>query len=96
MKPSEALRTHRDAIRRIIEAHRACNPRVFGSVIHGNDTDESDLDLLIDPSPDTTLFDIGAIRQELLQLLGVPVDVVTPGALPETFREKVLSEARPL
>lgn len=96
MKPSEALRTHRDAIRRIIEAHRACNPRVFGSVIHGNDTDDSDLDLLIDPSPDTTLFDIGAIRQELLQLLGVPVDVVTPGALPETFREKVLSEARPL
>lgn len=96
MKPSEALRTHRDAIRRIVEAHRACNPRVFGSVIHGNDTDDSDLDLLIDPSPDTTLFDIGAIRQELLQLLGVPVDVVTPGALPETFREKVLSEARPL
>lgn len=96
MKPSEALRTNRDAIRRIVEAHRACNPRVFGSVIHGNDTDDSDLDLLIDPSPDTTLFDIGAIRQELLQLLGVPVDVVTPGALPETFREKVLSEARPL
>ncbi|MBI2307378.1 MAG: nucleotidyltransferase domain-containing protein [Rhodocyclales bacterium] len=96
MRPSEALRTNRDAIRRIVEAHRACNPRVFGSVIHGNDTDDSDLDLLIDPSSDTTLFDIGAIRQELLQLLGVPVDVVTPGALPESFRERVLSEARPL
>ena len=96
MKPSEALRTHRDAIRRIVAAHRACNPRVFGSVIHGNDTDTSDLDLLVDPTSDTTLFDIGALRQELLQLLGVPVDVVTPGALPETFREKVLSEARPL
>lgn len=50
---------------------RACNARVFGSVVHGNDTEDSDLDILIDPTPETTLFDIGAIRHELLQLLGV-------------------------
>ena len=57
---------------------------------------DSDLDLLIDPTPDTTLFDIGAIRHELLQLLGVPVDVLTPKALPEKFRTVVLSEAVPV
>ncbi len=39
------------------------------------------------------LFDIGAIRHELLQLLGVPVDVLTPKALPEKFRAAVLAEA---
>ena len=64
----------------------------------GEDTDDSDLDLLIDPSPDTTLLDldIGAIRHELSTLLGVPVDVVTPMALPDTFREAVLAEAVPV
>lgn len=96
MKPSEALNSHRAAIRRIVESHRALNARVFGSVLYGKDTDESDLDLLVDPTPDTTLFDIGAIRYELLQLLGVPVDVLTPNALPEKFRDHVLAEALPV
>ena len=96
MKPSEALRTNRVAIRRVVAAHHACNARVFGSVIHGDDTEDSDLDILIDPTPDTTLLDIGAIRHELLQLLGVPVDVLTPKALPERFRATVLAEALPV
>lgn len=96
MKPSTAFQTHRDAIRRIVEEHRASNPRVFGSVLQGCDTEDSDLDLLIDPTPETTLFDIGAIRHELLELLGVPVDVLTPKALPEKFRATVLAEAVPV
>ena len=96
MKPSEALALHRPAIRAVVEAHRACNVRVFGSALHGIDTEQSDLDLLIDPTPDTTLFDIGAIRWELRNLLGVPVDVLTPNALPEKFRARVLAEAVPL
>ena len=96
MKPSLALASNREAIRRVVAAHRACNPRVFGSVAHGDDTEDSDLDILIDPTPDTSLFDIGAIRHELLQLLGVPVDVLTPKALPEKFRAIVLAEAVPI
>lgn len=96
MRPSQALAAHRDAIRRVVASHRACNPRVFGSVAHGDDTEESDLDLLVDPTPATTLFDIGAIRHELFQLLGVPVDVLTPKALPEKFRTAVLAEALPV
>lgn len=96
MKPSDALNSNRDAIRRIIESHRARNARVFGSVLHGQDTDSSDLDILIDPTPETTLFDIGAMRHELGKLLGVPVDVLTPNALPEKFRALVIAEATPL
>jgi predicted nucleotidyltransferase len=65
-------------------------------VLHGEDTEESDLDILIDPTPETTLFDIGAIRHELLELLGVPVDVLTPKALPDKFRARVLAEAVPV
>ena len=93
MKPSEALQINRSAIRRVVETHRASNARVFGSVVHGDDTHESDLDLLIDPTPDTTLLDIGAIRRELRALLGVPVDVLTPQAIPEHFRDSILAEA---
>lgn len=96
MRPSEALRINRDAIRRVVESHHARNARVFGSVLHGRDTEDSDLDILIDPTPDTTLLDIGAIRHELLELLGVPVDVLTPKALPEKIRTAVLAEAEPL
>lgn len=96
MKPSLALASHRESIRRVVAAHHASNPRIFGSVVHGDDTEGSDLDILIDPTPETTLFDIGAIRHELLQLLGVPVDVLTPKALPEKFRAAVLAEAIPV
>lgn len=96
MKPSQALALHRHAIRRVVASHRASNARVFGSVVHGDDAEGSDLDILIDPTPETTLLDIGAIRHELAQLLGVPVDVLTPKALPEKFRATVLSEAVPV
>ncbi|CTP87168.1 nucleotidyltransferase family protein [Xanthomonas graminis] len=96
MKPSLALATHREAIRRIVAAHNASNPRVFGSAAHGQDSEGSDLDLLIDPTPETSLFDIGAIRHELLQLLGVQVDVMTPKSLPEGFRAEVVAQAVPV
>ncbi|MES9901606.1 MAG: nucleotidyltransferase domain-containing protein [Sedimenticola sp.] len=94
MKPSIALEQHRDAIRQIVARHHAANARIFGSVLREADRNDSDLDLLIDPTPETSLFYIGAIRHELLQLLGVPVDVLTPKALPESFRATVLREAR--
>lgn len=96
MKPSVALQANRAAIRSVVERHRARNARVFGSVLHGDDHEGSDLDILIDPTPETTMFDIGAIRHELLQMLGVQVDVLTPNALPDSFRAKVIAEAQPV
>lgn len=96
LKPSEALHSNRAAIRRVVESHRARNVRVFGSVLRGQDTDSSDLDLLIDPTPETTLMDVAAIQVQLQRLLGVSVDVLTPRALPEKFRSVVLSDAVPV
>lgn len=96
IRPSEALAAHRADIRRIVAAHRGRNPRVFGSALRLTDTSASDLDLLVDPTPETTLLDIGAMRQALRQQLGVAVDVLTPDALPATFRNEVLARAQPV
>ena len=57
MKPSAALARHRASIRRIVEAHNAHSPRIFGSVAAGLDGDQSDLDILVEPAPGMTLFD---------------------------------------
>lgn len=94
MKPSIAYQQHREAIRQIVERHHATNPRIFGSVLHGQNTDESDLDILVDTTEATSLFDIGAIQVDLAELLGVEVDVLTPGALPDRWKMDVLREAR--
>lgn len=96
MKPSEALQTHITAIRNAVQRHHTTNPRVFGSVLDSTDRDGSDLDLLVDPLPETTLFDLGGLQIELEALLGVPVDVRTPGDLPAQIRARILAEARPL
>ena len=72
------------------------NPRVFGSVLHGTDRDGSDIDLLVDALPGTTLFDLGGLQDELETLLGVHVDVLTPADLPPRLRAKVLAETTPL
>ena len=96
MKPSELLDSHRNEICRMVEQNHARNPRVFGSVLHGDDTGSSDLDLLVDPLPGTTLLNLGALQIDLEQLLGVSVDVLTPGDLPPKFRDLVLREAVPV
>jgi uncharacterized protein len=96
MRPSEALNLHRTEIRSIVESRHALNPRVFGSVLHGADTHESDLDILVDPTPETSIFDIGEIRYQLRTLLGVSVDVLTPKALHVRLRDRIISEAQPI
>ncbi len=96
MRPSEALNLYRDRIREIVLSHRVTNPQVFGSVLRGEDTEESDLNILVEPTADTTLFDIGAIQFELSELLDVSIDVLTPRALPESFRHIVEQGAQPL
>ncbi|GBL44301.1 ISSo9, nucleotidyltransferase domain protein [Sulfuriferula multivorans] len=96
MKPSVALDQKRSAVRAAASRFRATNPRVFGSALHGDDHDGSDLDLLVDALPGATLFDLGGLQVELEELLGVPVDLLTPGDLPPKFRDQVLAEAIPV
>ena len=94
MKPSEALSVHREALRQVVSRHGLLRPRVFGSVLTGEDGDNSDLDLLVDAPPGTTLFRLGGLQVELETLLGVRVDLLTPGDLPPTLRARVLVEAQ--
>ena len=96
MRPVQALNLHRDAIRAIALRHRMTRVRVFGSVLHGTDTEASDLDLLVDPAPGASLMDIVRIELELAELLRVNVDVLTPKGLPEKFRQQVIAEAQPV
>ena len=96
MKPSEALEANRQAVRQAVKRFKTENPRLFGSALHGNDREDSDLDILVDPLPGVTLFDLGGLQVELEELLGVPIDLLTPGDLPPKFRDAVLSEAKPI
>lgn len=96
MRPSVLLQQHRIQIREAASRFAVANPRVFGSILHGRDTEGSDLDLLVDTLPGTTLFDLGGLQDELEELLGIPVDLLTPGDLPQKFRGQVLAEALPV
>jgi predicted nucleotidyltransferase len=96
MKPSDAIHLQSSAIHEATRRFRTTNPRVFGSVLHGNDTESSDLDVLVDPLPGATLFDLGGLQIALEELLGISVDLLTPKDLPTKFRDQVLAEARPI
>ena len=96
MRPSQALSQHREAVCLAAARYRVANPRVFGSALHGNDREGSDLDLLVDPLPGATLFDLGGLQDELQERLGVSVDVLTLQDLPAKFRDVVAQEARPV
>ncbi len=96
MRPSVVLNIKRNAVRETVNRFRTANPRVFGSVLHGTDQDGSDLDLLVDARPRATLLDLGDLEDELKSLLGVDVNLLTPGDLPPKLREKVLAEAQPV
>jgi len=94
MKPSDAVHLYQAEIQRVVEANGACNPRIFGSSAKGTDTEESDIDLLVDPIPGkTSLMSLARIKHGIETLTGVATDVLTPMALPERFRQTVLDEA---
>ncbi|MCJ7993642.1 nucleotidyltransferase family protein [Rhizobium cremeum] len=97
MRPSEVLEKNRQAIREATRRFNAANPRVFGSVARGEDRPDSDIDILVDPLPGTTLFDLGGLLEELEQMMKpTPIHLVLPGDFPEEVRKRVLSEARPV
>ncbi len=96
MSYADLVKQHKEEIQAIVEAHGASNPRVFGSVRYGVDTPESDIDLLVDPEPGISGFDLAGIQGEIRELLGIKVDVLTSNNLPERMRERVLADARPV
>lgn len=93
MRPSLVLEHNREKIRAILAQHRASNVRVFGSALRGEDTEASDLDLLVDVESDVSLLDLVKAQYEIEDALGVRVDLLTPEDLPESWRSRILSEA---
>lgn len=96
MKPSMALEGKREAVRALVARYPTANPRLFGSVLHGDDREDSDIDILVDALPGATLFHLGGLQMDLQDLLGVRVDLRTPAELSKYFRDEVLAEAVPI
>jgi uncharacterized protein len=94
--PSTALMAHRDELRQLVSRYGLSRPHVFGSVLSGADTEESDLDLLVDPGRSTSLLTIAGLKIDAEKLLGVRVSILTPNGLPPKFRNEVLQQAQPL
>lgn len=96
MRPSEILPQHRETIRQLVFKAGMSNPRVFGSVVRGEDQEGSDLDILVDPAPRTSLLDLAGLQIEIEGKTGAKIDLLTPMSLPEKFRQRVLDEAVPV
>lgn len=92
----DELRGRRDAILEIARHHGVLDIRVFGSVARGDAHSGSDVDLLVELEPGRSLFDLGGLLMDLRDLLGGAVDVVTPAALQQRIRTRVMREAVPL
>jgi uncharacterized protein len=97
MRPSEALAKHRDEVLAIIAKYPVSNPRIFGSVARGDDTEESDIDILVEPQFGVTTFaHLGELQAELADLLDIDVDVLTPGGLHQAVSSRIARELSPL
>ena len=96
MTIEQLLSTKREEVLRIAEKHGARNIRLFGSAARGEARDASDLDFLVEMDPGRSLLDLAALRNELMDLLGREVDVVTEDSLYWLLRRKILREARAL
>ena len=81
-------------ILKVAARHGVTQARVFGSRARGDGRPDSDLDLLVDVVPGTSLFDLLQVEQELEELLGIPVEVLTEGDLHPRLRDHILEEAR--
>jgi predicted nucleotidyltransferase len=88
MKPSLALERHRERVHQVLADFRMRNPRVFGSTARGEDTDKSDLDILVDAPPDASLYDLARLEIELEVILGCKVEVLTEGFMAPDIRKR--------
>lgn len=94
-RPSIVLFENRQAVLDLAKRMHVRNVRVFGSSVHGADTPDSDVDLLVTPEDDATIFDLAGLETELRQLLGTRVDVVTDHGDSEIMN-RIRGEAVPL
>ena len=90
------IEVHRDALRALALHYGIRSIKVFGSMARDDGDETSDVDLLVETSPDTSGFALGALLMDAQDLLGRRVDIVTHNALHPAMRARVLREARTL
>lgn len=73
--------------------HGAGNVRVFGSVARGEDSEASDIDILVSMEANRSLYDLIALQQEIEQLLGRRTDVLTEKSINRYLQQQILQEA---
>lgn len=96
MRPSIALSQHAAQVREVLGRLGMANPRVFGSTARGEDTEGSDLDLLVDAAPGASLYDLAKAETELEAILGCKVEVMTKGFLAPDIAERADLDALPV
>ena len=92
----ELLRDKREEILRLARRHGATRVRVFGSVIRRSATESSDIDFLVTFEPSRSLLDLIGMKQDLQDVLGKKVDLVSEGGVSPYLRDRILHEAQPL
>jgi uncharacterized protein len=93
---SPLLNAHRDSIKKSAQKHGATSVRLFGSFARGEETADSDIDLLVEMEPNRSLFDIIALKLDIEDLTGRKADVVTIRGVSPYLAEKISKEAIPL
>lgn len=96
MRALDFLVNKRVELLEIAARHGASNIRVFGSVARGEETVESDIDLLVDMQEDRGLYELIGLQQELEEFLGRKTDVMTANNIAPRLMEKIVAEAMPL
>jgi len=92
----QLLHDRRTDILQLATRHGARRVRIFGSIIRGTATENSDIDLLVAFEPDRSLLDLIGFKQDLQELLGREIDVVSEGGLSPYLKDRILQEAQPL
>ncbi len=89
MRPSEALALHREEARSIVGTYQVAQPRIFGSTARGEDTEQSDLDIIVRRNGNLSYFDLFRLEDELSALLGVRVDLRTEGEFSSRILDRI-------
>lgn len=88
----DLVEARREQVKAVAARHHAGRVRLFGSVARGDERPDSDIDLLVDFTADSSLFDLMRMTRELEDLLGRRVDIVSAGGLKDRDRD-ILAES---
>ena len=81
MLPSQILHEHRAEVLEVMKRYPMfAHLRIIGSVARGEDTEDSDIDFLVDALSNATLCDLGGLIEDFEEILGISVDIMTTGA----------------